>query len=112
MNTISPARLRLICQEVASKVNARRGREEPNEEAVLLELLRRVEFHLGRKPETLAVSPTNSSRNITDAIGVLFGSGASSSLLSILQEELLSKVLMHNEAKATSRKERGLRSQM
>jgi hypothetical protein len=99
-NTISPTRLRLICREVASRVNARRGREEPTEEAVLLELLRRVEFHLGRKPGTLTASTVNPSRNIMDALGVFLGSGASSSLASILQEELLGKVVVRDEARA------------
>jgi hypothetical protein len=101
-NTVSTTRFRLLCQEVASKVNARHGREEPTRATVLLELLRRVESHLGRKP----TDGLSSSASITEAFDRLVASGASATWPVIVENELLGKVRLHADEQASHDSER------
>jgi hypothetical protein len=96
--TINSARLRLICHEIVAKVNARRGREEATEEAVLFELLRRVESHLGRRPAALSAGAGSTSA-ILAALSAMVRADASASLDSILDTELLGKVALGGSAK-------------
>jgi hypothetical protein len=96
MATISSAKFRLLCKEVAAKVNARSGRADVNEQAVLLELLRRVEAHLGRKPADYTLGAANSAELITAALAGHLESAAGPALASMLQTELLGKVALRS----------------
>jgi hypothetical protein len=95
--TISTTRFRLLCREVASKVNARHGREEPTRATVLLELLRRVESHLGRKPG----DTTSSAASIMEAFDRLVAQGASTTWSVIVDDELLGKVRLRDDDQAS-----------
>lgn len=97
-HTISAARFRLLCREIASKVNARRNREETTRAAVLLELLRRVEGHLGRKPGDLAGSAADPTRGIMEALDRLVDASADAAWVAIAETELLCKVRLREDA--------------
>jgi hypothetical protein len=96
-NTVSTTRFRLLCQEVASKVNARHGREEATKVTVLLELLRRVESHLGRKP----ADSISSLASVTEAFDRLVATGASTTWPVIVENELLGKVRLRDDERAS-----------
>lgn len=95
MSTITLARFRLICREVAGRANSRARREAATRETILRELLRAVESHAGRRPEALRAGP-GSVTEIGVALGRLVGR-KSESWLPIAQEELLAKVLIQAE---------------
>ena len=97
--TISAVRFRLLCREVALKVNARRSRGEATREAVLRELLRRVESHLGQKPGVLVEDAADPTRSIAEALNRLFDASTGTAWPLIAEEELLRKVLLRGEGR-------------
>jgi hypothetical protein len=109
-NTISSVRFRLLCREVALKVNARRGRGETTREAVLRELLRRVESHLGRKPGVLVNDSANPTKSIAEAMNGLFDASTAAAWPLIAEEELLRKVVLQgDEGESRGSQEKGSR---
>jgi hypothetical protein len=88
---ISASRFRLLCREVAGKVSARRDRQVTSRDAVLRELLRRVESHLGRKPSNLAAG-ADGGAVIREELDRLFDASSGAAWGPIAEEELMAKV--------------------
>ena len=99
-NAVSTARFRLLCREVAAKVNARSGRGETTRGAVLLELLRRVESHLGRKPSALPDGGAGGEASVRETLGRLVDETQGTSWVDIAEAELLGKVTVRSEGGA------------
>jgi hypothetical protein len=97
MNTISPGRFRLLCQEIAFKVNARQNREEATRTSVLLELLRRVERFLGERHATLAGGPASVTQSITERLDQFVDTAPGTSGSAIAETELIGRVRIHGE---------------
>jgi hypothetical protein len=96
VNTISSARFRLLCRDIAGKVNARSGREHATRDSVLKELLRSVEMHLGRKPGALLNGDPDPAVAVTKALGTLVDAKGDG-WLPIVEEEIFQKVGMHDD---------------
>jgi hypothetical protein len=94
MRTVSATQFRLLCQEIAFKVNARQNREEATKASVLLELLRRVESYLGQRPVGLVGTGANMVKSMTEALDRFVETGAA--WTAIADKELFGKVRLRD----------------
>jgi hypothetical protein len=87
-----------MCRELAGKVAARRGRESASEEAVLRELLRQIESHLGRKPVDLSRHTGDGAQGIRGEIDRLFDTSGGAAWAPIANDELLAGLFPSGKA--------------
>jgi hypothetical protein len=97
MRTVSATQFRLLCQEIAFKVNARQNREQATTASVLLELLRRVESYLGQRPVGLVGTGANLTKSMTDALDRFVEPGADTTWTAIADKELFGKVKLRDQ---------------
>jgi hypothetical protein len=103
MRTVSATQFRLLCQEIAFKVNARQNREAATRASVLLELLRRVESYLGQRPVGLVGTGPSLTKSISEALDRFVETGAGTSWTAIADQEVFRKVRLHDEEGTTEK---------